>query len=165
MGGERAVALAAIAGAHGVAGEVRLKLFAESLASLEAHRDFVAGAQTLTLLGVRAGNRGAIARFREITDRTAAEALRGQLLTVPRSALPALPAGEYYWHDLLDLAVVDEAGAAVGRVVAVENYGASDLLDIACVDGRRVLVPMIADAVIARDDVQIRVWRHYVDAG
>lgn len=165
MARDRPVALAAIAGAHGVAGEVRLKLFAESLDSLRGYPGFTAGGQQLTLQSIRAGARGPVARFREIADRGAAEALRGVLLTVPRASLPALPDGDYYWHDLLGLAVVDEADTPVGQVVAVENYGASDLLDIDCGAGRRVLVPMIPAAVIARDDHCIRVWRSFVDAG
>lgn len=139
------VALAAIAGAHGIAGEVRLKLFAQSADSLRQHRRFEAGGRILTLLGLRAD--GSIARFAEVTDRTAAEALRGLELCVPRSALPPVAEGEVYWCDLVGLAVVTPGGEAAGRVVAVENYGASDLLEVERPDGRRVLVPLIPAAV------------------
>ncbi|MBL7508261.1 16S rRNA processing protein RimM, partial [Escherichia coli] len=74
-----------IIGAHGVTGEVRLKVFAEDLST---HRRFNGGA--LTLKSLREGPNGAIARFAEIADRNAAEALRGTELSVPRSALPPL---------------------------------------------------------------------------
>mgnify|MGYP005844209909 CR=1 FL=1 len=141
------MALAAIAGAHGVRGEVRLKLFAESLRSLAAQPRFEAGGRTLTLAGVRDGPNGPIARFAEVTDRSAAEALRGLALTVPRSALPPLAEGEIYWVDLIGRAVVAPDGRALGRVVDVANYGASDLLEVERADGRRVLVPLIPDAV------------------
>src|SRR3546814_2909853 len=94
------VTLAAIAGAHGVRGEVRLKLFGEGAEALRAFSVFEAGDRKLTLKSVRPANQGAVATFAEITDRSAAEALRGTLLTVPRSALPALGEGEYYHHDL-----------------------------------------------------------------
>jgi 16S rRNA processing protein RimM len=155
--------MAAVAGAHGVAGEVRLKLFTASADNLKAHARFEAGGRTLTLQTVRAGPQGAVARFAEVADRTAAEALRGTVLTVPRDSLPPLPPGEYYWHDLVGLAVEDEAGAALGEVVAVENFGASDLLEIALVGGRQVLVPLVPAAVLDVGRV-IRVARAFVDS-
>jgi 16S rRNA processing protein RimM len=160
---DRPVVMAAVAGAHGVAGEVRLKLFTGSAENLKAHPRFDAGGRVLTLKSVRPGPQGAVARFAEVSDRTGAEALRGTLLTVPRESLPALPPGEYYWHDLVGLPVVDEAGAALGSVVAVENFGASDLLEIGLEGGRRVLVPLVPAAVIEVADA-VRVVRAYVDA-
>ena len=135
------VTLAAVAGAHGVGGEVRLKLFAEGLDSLKRHKTLHAGERALTLTAVRPGSAGAIARFAEIADRSAAEALRGTLLTVPRDALPALEEGEYYHADLVGLACVDGEGTAFGTVVAVENFGAGDLLEIERPDGKRSLIP------------------------
>jgi 16S rRNA processing protein RimM len=139
--------MAAVAGAHGIAGEVRLKLFTASVDNLKPHARFEAGGRTLTLVSVRAGPQGAVARFVEVADRTAAEALRGTVLTVPRDSLPPLGEGEYYWHDLVGLKVVSPDGLALGEVVAVENFGASDLLEIARPDGARVLVPLIPAAV------------------
>ena len=138
---EPQVTLAAVAGAHGLGGEVRLKLFAEGVDSLKRHTLFHAGGRTLTLKAVKPGSAGAIARFAEIADRSAAEALRGTLLTVPRDALPPLAEGEYYHADLLGLACVDAAGAPLGTVVAVENFGAGDLLEIERPDGKKALIP------------------------
>ncbi len=135
------VTLAAVAGAHGVGGEVRLKLFAEGLDSLKRQKILFAGERQLTLKSVRPGSAGAIARFAEIADRSAAEALRGTLLTVPRDALPALAEGEYYHADLIGLACVDAAGAPLGTIVAVENFGAGDLLEIERANGKRALIP------------------------
>ncbi|HYD14052.1 MAG TPA: ribosome maturation factor RimM [Allosphingosinicella sp.] len=135
------VTLAAVAGAHGVGGEVRLKLFAEGLDSLKLQKTLYAGERQLTLKSVRPGGAGAIARFAEIADRSAAEALRGALLTVPREALPPLAEGEYYHADLIGLACVDGDGTALGTVVAVENFGAGDLLEIERPDGRKTLIP------------------------
>jgi 16S rRNA processing protein RimM len=139
--------MAAVAGAHGVKGEVRLKLFAASLDSLKAHRRFDCGAAQLTLEAVRPGPQGAVARFKEVRDRHDAEALRGALLTVPRASLPPLPDGEYYWHDLIGLHVAAPDGEALGTVVAVENHGASDILEVELGDGRRALVPLVPAAV------------------
>lgn len=139
------VTLAAVIGAHGVAGEVRLKLFTETLEGLSGHESFNDGALTLTKL--RAGGNGAIARFAEVHDRNAAEALRGTALTVPRDALKPLDEGEYYHIDLIGLPCTSTTGEDIGRVVAVENYGAGDLLEIERIGGARFMVPMRAEAV------------------
>ncbi len=138
---ETQIVLAAIAGAHGIGGEVRLKLFAANAESLQRHRQVLVGDRTLTLAAVKAGSGAPIVRFAEIEDRTAAEALRGQLVTVPRAALPPLGEGEYYHADLLGLPCQGADGTPLGTVVAVENFGAGDLLEIEQGDGRRALVP------------------------
>jgi 16S rRNA processing protein RimM len=146
------VALAAIAGAHGISGEVRLKLFAESADSLKRHKQVRVGERLLTLASLK-GDRTPVARFAEVADRTAAEALRGQLLTVPRSALPALDEGEYYHADLIGLPCESAAGDRLGRVVAVEDFGAGDVLEIERADGRRSMLPFregIADLADGR---------------
>jgi 16S rRNA processing protein RimM len=135
--GDRPVTLAVVTGAHGVTGEVRLKVFADDLS---AYRAFNGGA--LTLKSIRDGGNGAIARFAEITDRNAAEALRGTELTVPRSSLPPLGEGEYYHVDLIGLPVLTDAGASIGVVAAVENFGAGDILEIEQPDGRRFMTPV-----------------------
>ncbi len=145
---DRRVVLAAIAGAHGVRGEVRLKLFGDDVAGLKRFARFDAGGRMLTLGALRDdGKGGAIARFAEVADRTAAEALRGTTLSVPRAALPPLAAGEYYHADLIGLAVVDTSGIDVGTVIGVENYGAGDILEIAKADRRTFMVPLISAAV------------------
>jgi len=141
MSSDRPVTLAVIVGAHGVAGEVRLKVFAEDLAS---YKSFNAG--TLTLRSLRTGPSGAIARFAEIVDRNGAEALRGTELTVPRSALPPLGEGEYYHFDLIGLPCVTPDGRLLGIAVQVDNFGAGDLLEIERPEGARFMVP-IAPAV------------------
>ena len=145
----RPVTLAAIAGAHGVRGEVRLKVFGEGAEALRAFSVFGAGGRKLTLKSVRPANQGAVATFAEVTDRSGAEALRGTLLTVPRSALPPLGEGEYYHHDLLGLPCVSTDGQAIGHVAAVENFGAGDILEIEKPGGKRFMVPMNARAVPA----------------
>ena len=142
-GGERRIALAAVAGAHGVKGEVRLKLFSDSLESLSAQKELCVGGVKQRLLSVRDGKMP-VARFEGIADRSAAEALRGSLIEIDRSALPPLEEGEYYHSDLIGLTAVDGDGKTVGTVVAVENYGAGDLLEIETAEGTRSLVPFKA---------------------
>jgi 16S rRNA processing protein RimM len=142
------VALAAVAGAHGVKGEVRLKLFSDRAESLARHERLFVGGAERRLLSVRDGGKTAVARFEGVADRAAAEALRGSLVEIDRVALPPLEEGEYYFADLIGLPCVDHAGRRVGTVMAVENFGAGDLLEVEAEDGRRSLIafkPGIAD--------------------
>ena len=141
------VTLAGIAGAHGIGGEVRLKLFAESLASLERHKVFEAGGRTLTLTRLRPDKVGAVAKFAEVADRNAAEALRGVPLTVAREELPPLEAGEFYVDDLIGLPAVDTDGVELGVVNAVENFGAGDIIEVTRPDGKTFMVPFNPEAV------------------
>lgn len=145
-GPDRPVTLAAVAGAHGVRGEVRLKLFTDSVDSLRRYGRFYADGRELTLKAVRQAGGGVIARFVEITDRNVAEALRGTALVVPRAELPPLADGEYYWHDLIGMAVFSDTGAPVGHVTSVDNYGASDVIEVTRENAGPLLVPMIRAA-------------------
>jgi 16S rRNA processing protein RimM len=143
------VTLAVIIGAHGVTGEVRLKLFTENVDNLKAHNAFNDGA--LTLKSVRPGN-NIIARFAEIIDRNGAEAARGTELTVPREALPPLAEGEYYHADVLGLPCVSTTGEDLGICVAIDDFGAGDVLEIERppgdgIPGKRFMVPMTTQAV------------------
>ena len=146
---DRPVTLAVIIGAHGVTGEVRLKLFTEDL---NLYPELKAGGRGLTLKSLRPGPNGAVARFAEIADRNAAEALRGTELTVPRSLLPPLEEGEYYHADLIGLPCISTTGEALGTVVLIENFGAGDVIEIerepdGSLAGKRFMVPMRPEAV------------------
>ena len=140
------ITLAAITGAHGVAGEVRLKLLGDGLESLKAHKHYNDGA--LTLQKIRSDNKGgAIARFAGIDNRTAAEKLRGTTLSVSRNDLPPLEDGEFYHSDLIGLAVVTDSGEPVGEVRAIENFGATDIVEIEKPDGKSFMIPLTEQAV------------------
>ncbi len=153
------IELAAITGAHGVAGEVRLKLFGEGVEALSQHKSFTAGkdGRVLTLKKIRSDNKGgAVARFAEVSGRNEAEKLRGTVLMVPREALPDLAEGEFYHADLLGLEAFTDAGDRVGTVVAVENFGATDVIEIVREPPpekgmKTFMVPMIDAAVIEWD--------------
>ncbi|UZK69831.1 ribosome maturation factor RimM [Sphingomonas sp. S1-29] len=161
--GDKRVTLAVVTGAHGIGGEVRLKVFAEDLAP---HKSFNDGA--LTVKALRIVPAGAIVRFAEVADRNAAEAMRGTELTVPRSALPPLAEGEYYHVDLIGLPVVSTDGDAVGRVVAIDNFGAGDVIEIEKpVDdqgrAKRFMVPMRPEAVPEWDAARMLLDSAYVE--
>ena len=147
------IALAAVAGAHGIQGEVRLKLFTDSAENLARHAQLFVGGFERRLLKVRGDNKGAVARFEGVDDRTAAEGLRGSLVEIDRTALPPLEVDEYYHADLAGVPCVDGDGKPLGSVVAVENFGAGDLLEIEGEGGRRSLIPFrpgIADLIDGR---------------
>jgi 16S rRNA processing protein RimM len=153
-GGGRKIALAAVAGAHGVKGELRLKLFSESVESLSRHQKLFIGGVERSLLSVRDSGKTAVVRFDGVDDRSTAEALRGSLVEVDRSALPPLEEGEYYHADLIGLPAVDGDGNSLGAVAAVENYGAGDLLEIELRDGKRSLIPF-RDGIADLEDGRI----------
>jgi len=156
---DKPVTLAAVAGAHGVTGEVRLKLFGEGVESLKRYRAFNDSALTVQKLR-EDGKGGAVARFAEVTDRNAAEALRGTLLTVKRSEMPPLAEGEYYYADLIGLPCISPAGDMLGTCIAVENFGAGDVLEVRRPDGdarpgKSFMVPLGPEAVPEWNDERI----------
>ena len=147
------VTLAVITGAHGVTGEVRLKLFANDLSGYRSFND-----GSLTVKSLRNG----IARFAEVPDRNAAERLRGTELTVPRSALPPLEEGEYYHTDLLGLPVVSVAGDPLGVVIAIDDFGAGDVIEVERPDKKRFMIPMNLQAVPEWNDERLVVDEAFV---
>lgn len=161
------VELAAITGAHGVGGEVRLKLLGEGLDALLLHKSFNQG--TLTLTKARSDNKGgAIARFAEIQGRNAAEKLRGTVLTVARDALPPLEDGEYYHTDLVGLLAETDQGRPIGKVAAVQNFGATDIIEIALdpppAKGlKSIMVPMTKAAVLGWDAARLVISEDFAD--
>lgn len=169
--GTEPIELAAITGAHGIHGEVRLKLFGESVEALSQHKTLRAkftGA-TLTLKKIRSDNKGgAVARLAEATSRVEAERLRGTVLCVAREALPPLEEGEYYHADLIGLTVVTDAGETVGTVTAVQNYGATDILEIEKdpVPEKGMasfMVPMTRQAVIEWDSERLVIAQDFAE--
>lgn len=151
--GERRIALAAVAGAHGVRGELRLKLFCDSPESLSRHKKLYIAGVPRRLLDLKVSGKSVLATFEDISDRNDAEAFRGTLIEVDRDDLPPLEEGEYYHVDLIGLSAVDGDGNPAGTVVSVENFGAGDLLEIEREGGKRSLIPFkpgIADLAEGR---------------
>ena len=93
------------------------------------------------MLSIRESGKAAVARLEGVEDRSAAEALRGSLVEIDRSALPPLEQGEYYHADLIGLPAEDREGNRIGLVAAVVNYGAGDLLEIQREGGKSSLIP------------------------
>jgi 16S rRNA processing protein RimM len=142
------VCVGAIAGAFGVRGEVRLKSFCAEPGAIATYGPLLAedGRSYSVTLG-RPVTNGIAARLSGIETREAAEALRGQRLYVDRERLPALPDDEFYHADLIGLEVRDTGGALLGRVAAVLNHGAGDLLEVRPPQGAAILLPFTRAAV------------------
>ena len=127
------VCVAAIAGSFGVKGEVRLKSFCAEPGAVETYGPLTSetGDRDWTVKLTRPIKNGFAARLSGVATKEAADALRGTRLYAPREKLPDLPDDEFYHADLIGLTVKDTGGTQLGRVKAVLNHGASDLLEIA----------------------------------
>lgn len=126
------VCVGAIAGAFGVRGEVRLKSFCAVPEDIASYGPLSTedGSRSFPVKLTAPVKGGFAARLGGIASKEAADALRGQRLYAPREALPALPDDEYYHADLIGLEARDTGGAPLGRVAAVLNHGAGDLLEV-----------------------------------
>lgn len=124
------VCVGAIGAPHGVAGEVRIRAFAEPPLVLQdfAELRMSPNLEAVRITALRQGKSHLIARIEGVAGRTEAEALRGRQLLVPRAALPEPEDGEFYLVDLEGLLAVDTKGRRLGTVVSVVNYGAGDLV-------------------------------------
>jgi 16S rRNA processing protein RimM len=151
---ERFVALATIGAPHGVKGELRVKSFATEPTGLGVYGPlFAEDGRTFEIERFRPLKGDMlVVKFRGVDDRNAAEALKGLSLGVERSALPAPEPDEFYYADLIGLAAFDAAGNALGRVAAVENHGAGDILEIARENAPSLLLPF-TKAVVPDIDI------------
>lgn len=143
------VQMAVIGAPHGVRGEVRVKAFTgDPLALGDYGPLFAEDGRRFTVAAIRPAKNVVVARFREIAGREAAEAANGLALFVDRSVLPDdLDADEFYHADLIGLAVRDETGAAIGKVAAVQNFGAGDIVEVALTGKRTVMIPFTLAAI------------------
>ncbi len=143
------ILLGVVIGAHGLKGEVRVKTFTETPDRLCAYGPLHAKdgrVFTVTAARVTAPD-GAVVRFDGISDRDAAEALKGVQLFVARAALPTTEAEEFYHADLVGLRAEDAEGRLIGHVRGIHNFGAGDVLDIEKPDGSEALLPFTRDFV------------------
>lgn len=150
MGEKKRICLGALAGAHGVRGEVKVKSFTEDPENVAAYGSLQSedGNRSFTLTLVRETKPALfVARAPEITSREEAEELKGTRLYVDRDRLPPPGEDEFYHEDLIGLAARDPGGGPVGRVKAVHNFGAGDILEIQPATGKTLLVPFTQEAV------------------
>jgi 16S rRNA processing protein RimM len=145
----REILLAAVIGAQGLKGAVKVKLFTESPEALPSYgplRD--ARGRRYEIAAFRLGKPGeAVISFSGIADREGAEALKGVELFIAREALPATVEEEFYHADLIGLDAQDSEGRMLGKVAAIHNYGAGDVMEIARSDGDSMLLAFTRETV------------------
>lgn len=126
------ICVAAIAGAYGVRGEVRLKSFTAEAGAVADYAPLTTedGTRSFTVAVTRTTKNGLVVRLSGVSTKEDADALRGVQLFVTRDTLPDLPDDEYYYTDLVGLEVRDTGGTVLGKVKTVQNHGATDLLEV-----------------------------------
>lgn len=129
---DKLVLVGRVAGAFGVKGEVRLSAYTQTPQALLAYRDLLHedGSPALTLLSGRPQKADLVGRAAEIETKEQADALRGLRLYAPRSAFPQPEDDEYYLADLIGMTAVNVHGTVLGKVKAVHDFGAGDILEI-----------------------------------
>ena len=146
------ICVGAIAGAFGVRGDVRLKSFCAEPADIARYAPLTTedGARSFDVVLGKPIPNGLSARLSGVTTREAAEALRGVRLYAARGALPGLGDDEFYHADLIGLTVLDTGGTVIGKITAIQNHGAGDLLEVqrkgmasALIPFTRAIVPTV----------------------
>ena len=148
------ILVARVAGAFGVKGEVRIVPFGDDPMALVRYRTLLDrdGRPALTLQTGRLHKGALVARAAEVSVKEAADAMRGLDLYAPRDAFaPPADDDEFYLADLIGLEAVDVDGRSVGRVKAVPNFGAGDLLEVQPTTGPVMVIPFTKVAVPAID--------------
>ena len=153
--GRQRVLLGVVSGVHGIRGDLVIRSYTADPGDIASYGALESAAgQTLpALLIVRFSAKGVIAHMMGVDDRNAAEALKGTELWIERARLPAAVEGEYYHADLIGLDAVSPEGAPIGTVIAVENFGAGDLLEIRLAGGTRTEFVSFTNAFVPEIDL------------
>ncbi len=148
------ICVARIGAAHGVRGEVRLWPFTEDPMAVIDYGSLSTkdGARQFEVVRARIAKDHLVAVLKGITTREDAERINGLELYIARDKLPETEEGEYYHADLIGLRALDPAGAAIGKVLAIHNFGAGDIIEIAPLQGPTLLLPF-TDAVVPTVDL------------
>ncbi|MCB1504182.1 MAG: ribosome maturation factor RimM [Hyphomicrobiaceae bacterium] len=158
--GEKLILLGEIIGAHGIRGEVVVRSYTADPQAIADYGPLVdqAGAAPLTLKVMRMTPKGGvIARVKGVSDRNGAELLKGRKLHVAREAMPEPEADDDFYHaDLIGLAAADASGAVIGEVVAVQNFGAGDLLEVRLAGSRKTELIPFTKAFVPTVDMAAR---------
>jgi 16S rRNA processing protein RimM len=141
------VLLGEIGAAQGLKGEVRLRSYTEDPAAIARYGALQdEQGRAVEIESLRVTPKALVARIRGVATREGAEALTHTKLYIPRALLPERETDEWYHADLIGLAVVDAEGETIGTVVAVQNFGAGDLIEVQpAKGGATVLVPFTRD--------------------
>jgi 16S rRNA processing protein RimM len=154
---EKPILMAVIGAAHGIKGELRVKTFTgEPMALADYGPLYDKDGRRFDIVDLRPAKGVVVVRFKQVADRSAAEALTGTALHVDRSVLAETEEGEFYHADLIGLSVQDETGQTLGSVSAIHDFGGGDIMEVELPGGRTVLVPFTR-AAVPRVDIDARV--------
>jgi 16S rRNA processing protein RimM len=148
------ICVARIGAAHGVRGEVKLWPFTEDPMAVLHYGPLSTkdGARQFEVARARVAKDHLVAALKGIATRDDAERINGLELYIARDKLPPTDAGEYYHADLIGLRAIDAQGGAIGKVIAIHNFGAGDIIEIAPLQGQTLLLPF-SDAVVPTVDL------------
>ena len=143
------VCVGVVTGPHGLKGDVKIKSFTANLKDVAAYGPVTdeSGEQSFEIRIISSNQKGLVAELSGVNDRNAAEAVQGTELYVSRDKLPALDEDEFYYSDLIGLAVENIDGEAIGIVSLIDNYGAGDVMEIELKDGGTEMFLMSRDVV------------------
>ena len=135
---------------HGVHGEILMDVLTDFPERLEVGKEVFIGEEyaPCRLVGLRRHDPALIVSLEGIEDRDAAGKMRNKMVFVRSSGLPVLPEGEYYHHQLIGLAVVDESGAKLGLLEQILETGANDVYLVRTAEGTELLLPAIHDVIL-----------------
>jgi 16S rRNA processing protein RimM len=152
-GGPEFMVVGRIRRPHGVHGDVVVEIYTDSPESLIPKKAIFIGEKHVKLIIARRRqhNEGLLLGFEGISSPEQAGRYRNQILSIAASETPELPKGRYYFHDLLDLKVVDEAGNNLGILTEILETGANDVYVVKVPTGRELLLPAIPDVVLNVD--------------
>lgn len=149
------ICIGAIAGSFGINGEVRLKSFCSEPSDIASYGPLTTEdgkvKYIVTLTRPVAGGLGA--RIAGVTTREEADALRGTTLFIDRARLPSLPDDEFYHTDLIGLDVLDTGGGILGKVSAIHNHGAGDIIEISSNRHKSALLLPFTKAIVPNVDL------------
>ena len=148
------ICVARIGAPHGVRGAVKLWTFTEDPLAVQSYGPLTTkdGARQFEIASMRAAKDHLVATFKGVASRNDAEKLNGIELYIAREKLPATDDGEYYHADLIGLAAVNADGESLGKVIAIHNFGAGDIIEIAPPQGTTLLLPF-TNAVVPTVDL------------
>ena len=151
----RLILVGQVGGGFGVRGEVRVTAFTADPLALTAYGPLLRadGTVALTLTSTRPDKNGVVGRAKEITTKEQADALRGTTLHVSRDRLPALPDDEFYHTDLIGLSAYDTGGELIGKVSAIYNHGAGDIVEISPIRHKSALLLPFTTAIVPNVDL------------
>jgi 16S rRNA processing protein RimM len=148
------ICIARIGAPHGVRGAVKLWTFTEDPLAVKRYGPLATkdGGRSFEVTHAREAKGHLVATLKGVATREDAERLNGIELYIAREKLPATDADEYYHADLIGLAAVSAAGEPIGRVTAIHNFGAGDIIEIAPPNAATMLLPF-TNAVVPSVDL------------